>query len=96
MSERLPEDPFVPAGEGRFGEAFRAVARAEMLWSTLTEIDDSDARLRAVYALSLDDLRGMVAARIAQVRFRIDREGTISFDRDEPEPGEAPEEELER
>jgi hypothetical protein len=91
----MPDDPFVPGGEGPFGgEAFRAIARAEMLWSTLADLDDPDERLRAVYTLSLDDLRGMVAARLAQMRFRIDREGAISFER--PDPDEDPEEEPER
>jgi hypothetical protein len=97
MSERLPEDPFVPGGDGPFGgEAFRAIARAEMLWSTLADLDDPDERRRGVDSLSLDDLRAMVAARLARMRFRIDREGAISFERDEPEPDEDLDEEPER
>jgi hypothetical protein len=83
--DQLPDDPF----RSSLGPRFDTFSDASLLWATLLELSVEDAG-RAVRALDRDDLRALVLERIITARLRVDfgRDGTIGFERPEPEPGD--------
>lgn len=83
---RLPDDPFRGFGRGR---AFDDLAEASTLWALLGEMSAEEAG-RAVRALDADTLRNLVLERLlfgGGFGRRLQRDGTIAFDRPDEEAG---------